>query len=305
MKSAKLLIAILVILCCFTISGCNNKKVYKMYYLGGQSNMDGFGYVKDLPADLNRPVDGVFIFHGNSAPDGTEPDGKGIWSVLTPGHGSDFSSDGKLNNCSDRFGVELTFAIKMKELDPKSNIAIIKYSRAGTSIDSAAAGNFGCWEPNFTKGNGINQYDHFLATVKYATSVTDIDGDGKPEKLVPAGILWMQGESDASRKATALKYEENLKNLMGLIRKAFKNGEIPVAIGRITDSHQTPGGNVWAYCDIVRKAEADFVSKDVAAALVTSTDNYGYSDTWHYDSNGFIDLGKQFAEAIYSVKHKK
>jgi hypothetical protein len=29
--------------------------------------------------------------------------------------------------------------------------------------------------------------------------------------------------------------------------------------------------------------------------------NYKYSDPWHYDSEGYIDLGKKFAEAAYRI----
>lgn len=301
MRSAKLLFTLVLILGCLMISGCHRTKVYKVYYLGGQSNMDGYGYVKDLPPELNKPVDGVVIFHGNSAPDGVEPDGLGIWTILKPGHGIGFTADRIINNYSDRFGVELTFARKLKELEPKSNIAIIKYSRSGTSIDTAATGTAGCWEPNYTKGNGINQYDHFLATLKNAYSFQDINGDGYQEKLVPAGIVWMQGESDGTVESSALKYEENLTKLIGLIREAFHDKKMAVAIGRISDSKQSPFGKVWEFGDIVRKAQADFVIKDGRAVLVTSTDNYSYSDPWHYDSASYIDLGIKFAEALCSI----
>ena len=34
----------------------------------------------------------------------------------------------------------------------------------------------------------MNQYDHFLATVRHATAVQDIDGDGELDTLVPAGV---------------------------------------------------------------------------------------------------------------------
>jgi hypothetical protein len=298
---------IIFILLVFTVvvfTGCTKQKVYKLYYLGGQSNMDGYGYTKDLPAELNKPVTGVYIFHGNTSPDEAEIDGKGIWSELVPGHGTGFSSDGKVNNYSDRFGVELTFAIRMKQLHPGENIALLKYSRGGTSLDTAAQ-NYGTWEENFTKGNGINQYDHFIASVKYALGKTDIDGDGKPEKLEPAGIIWMQGESDGTVEKSALKYEENLGRFVGLVRKAFNNENMPVVLGRISDSHNSKTGKVWEYGDIIRKAQADFVMKDGKAAIVTSTDNYSYSDPWHYNSDGYIDLGNKFAEAFTGIEIKK
>ena len=111
----------------------------------------------------------------------------------------------------------------------------------------------------------------------------------------------MQGESDGTIETTALKYEENLTKLIGLIRTAFHDKKMPVAIGRISDSKKSRQGNVWEYGDIIRNAQADFVKKDGRAALVTSTDNYSYSDTWHYDSAGYIDLGNKFAEALFSI----
>ena len=170
---------------------------FHVYYLGGQSNMDGYGYVRDLPDDLQGPQEDIYVFHGNTSPDNQPSDGKGKWSVLKPGHGVGFESDGNSNAYSDRFGVELTFASALREQFPDRRIAIIKYSRGGTSIAEQAAGNFGCWEPDFKGVNGINQYDHFLATVRNAFEDTDIDNDGVPDRLVPSGIVWMQGESDA------------------------------------------------------------------------------------------------------------
>jgi hypothetical protein len=303
MKTFKSLSSLLFIIAIICLSGCSKQKVYKVYYLGGQSNMDGFVYIKDLPAELNKDVPGVFIFHGNTSADGAEVDGKGIWATLCPGHGTGFRSDGKVNTYSDRFGVELTFGLRMKQLDPEANIAILKYSRGGTSLDTAAM-NFGTWEENFVKGNGINQYDHFLAALKYSRQTTDIDGDGRADKIVPAGIIWMQGESDGTVEKSAMKYEDNLTKFMALVRKAFNDEKLPIVLGRISDSHKNESGKVWTFGDIIRKAQADFVEKDGNAALVTSTDNYGYSDPWHYNSEGYIDLGNNFAEAISKIKKK-
>ncbi|GAB4148544.1 MAG: sialate O-acetylesterase [Planctomycetaceae bacterium] len=281
-----------------------------MYYLGGQSNMDGYGRVNELPRELSQPVAGVMIFHGNTSPDGSPVDGKGIWAELRPGHGVGFRSDGKTNRYSSRFGVELTFARQLQKQYPKSNIAIIKYSRGGTSIHAKAAGGFGCWEPDYTggkgKGKGINQYDHFLATIKHATAVRDIDGDGEADNLIFSGIVWMQGESDAAyTKEIANAYGSNLKRLMGLIRDALGSKSIPVVIGRISDSRKNKAGKVWRHGEIVRAMQAKFVKNDRAAALVTSTDKYGYSDPYHYNSAGYIDLGKQFADALSKIKPAK
>ena len=86
---------------------------------------------------------------------------------------------------------------------------------------------------------------------------------------------------------------------MKRIRKDLGGGdEIRVAIGRITD------WEVWTHGETVRAAQAAFVKKDPNAALVTSTDEYGNSDKWHYDTAGYLDLGKKFAEALLAGAEK-
>jgi len=275
---------------------------YKLYFLGGQSNMDGYGYVHELPADLNRPISGVRIFHGNPMPDDSLGGGVGVWTELNPGHGVGFNYDGAENSYSERFGVELTFAQTLLELDLEANVAIIKYSRGGTSIDEEAARNFGSWDPDYEGREGINQYDHFQTTVENAMSAGDIDGDGADDTLVPSGIIWMQGESDADvTEEIAERYQGNLTELVGLIRNALGGGDIPVVVGRISESGQEEDGVVWEYGGIVRTAQAAFVEADGNAALLTSTDEYDYSDPWHYDTDGYIDLGRRFAEAVFGL----
>ncbi len=296
-----LLVFILLVLTVTPLSA----KTYKLYYLGGQSNMDGYGTVSELPADLNKPVPNVLIYQSSRESDNMPVNGIGKWSPLMPGHGSGFKSDGLTNTYSNRFGLELTFGKHMNELDPTMPIALVKYSKGGTSIHPDQARKAGCWDPDFYSGNGINQYDHFLATLRNALSVDDIDGDGEKDTLIPCGILWMQGESDGHAQNSAEAYEANLKKLMDQVRAALRVDDLPVVVGRISDSGQDDDGKVWDYGDIVRKAEADYCDKDPYAALVTSTDNYGYSDRYHYDTAGFIDLGVQFANTMHKLEQKE
>jgi hypothetical protein len=275
---------------------------YDVFFLGGQSNMDGFGYNRDLPPTLQKEVDQVMIFHGNPAPDGAENGGLGIWSRLEPGHGFGFQSDGETNQLGDRFGLSLTFVQTLLERNPDRKIALIQYSRGGTSIDSMAAEKFGSWEPDVKGPANPNQYDHFLKTITTAYQQTDINGDGQPDRLIPKGILWMQGESDASTEAVARRYEANLKRLIDLIRAAFREDDLPVVIGKISDSYNLNGDKVWAYGELVQYAQEAFVRKDSRAAIVRSTRNYRYSDPYHYDSEGYLDLGRRFAESLLALE---
>ncbi|MGM0531573.1 MAG: sialate O-acetylesterase [Bacteroidota bacterium] len=296
------LITVMMIIPTMALSQQSDVDTVRLFYLGGQSNMDGYGYNSELPDELNKTFGDIQIYHGNPVGDDEPNGGLGLWEKLRPGHGRGFSTDGKENNLSDRFGVELSFAQKLQELYPNDEIALIKYSKGGTSIDSVAAEDFGCWEPDYVGEKGINQYDHFLKTVRNAMDVKDIDGDGREEHLVPSGIIWMQGESDAGySEAVAKRYYSNLKRLMDLIRAVFRVDDLPVVLGKISDSWDDDDGKVWDYGELVQHAQEKFARTDECAAIVRSTRYYDYSDTWHYDSEGFIDLGEQFAKAIYRL----
>lgn len=278
----------------------------RVFFLGGQSNMDGHGLNVDLPKHLHREFENAWIFHGNPVEDDQVNGGLGKWDVLKPGHGSGFSSDGVKNNLSDRFGIELSFVKRLRELYPKEKIALIKYSKGGSSID-IAAGKYGSWEEDYKGAKGINQYDHFLTTIKKALSTNDIDGDGKKDRLIPTGIIWMQGESDAAyTEEIAGRYYANLDKLMDLIRAGLHTDDLPVVLGKISDSWNDKDGKVWNYCELVQYAQEKYVKTDDSAAIVRDTRYYKYSDPYHYDSRGYIDLGEKMADAVYRlIKDKK
>lgn len=289
----------------FSIAFSQNKSnTFRLFYLGGQSNMDGFGYNKELPDSLNKSFDDVYIFHGNPAIGGEKHGGLGIWEKLQPGHGTGFYSDGDKNHLSERFGLELSFAQKMKVFFPNDKIAIIKYSRGGTSIDSMANRKPGCWEPDYNAKQGINQYDHFLATMRHAFRNRDIDNDGMDDVLIPTGIVWMQGEADTDTKEIATRYFFNLKRLMDLIRASLLTDDLPVVIGKISDSWDK-GDKVYPYEELVQYAQEKFVKMDKNAAIVRNSRYYKFSDRWHYDSPAYIDLGSSFAEKLYGLIMKK
>lgn len=272
-----------------------------LYYLGGQSNMDGYGYVSELPGELSGPVDRVMIFHGVQEEDGKPGGGEGIWASLKPGHGTGFSSDGETNTLSARFGPELSFGQAMAALNPGKNIAIIKYSRGGTSLMEGESG-YGNWEPDSELGGGINQYDHALATLRNALSHQDIDRDGKADTLVPAGIVWMQGEADAYQNPVAARaYRANLKRMMDLFRAALRTDDLPVIIGKIVDSGRDEDGLLMDYSPVVQQAQADYTATDRCATLVDTGDEWNWSDDWHYGSKDYIRLGEAFAEAAVTL----
>jgi len=282
------------------ISQNNEKETFRIFFLGGQSNMEGHGLNTELPDSLSSTNENVWIFHGFPVGDGNQKGGLGKWDNLKPGNGAGFTSDGVSNNLSHKFGPELSFGKKLEQLYPSEKIALIKYARGGSSIDSLAAREYGSWEIDYRGTDGINQFDHFLKTVTGALNTKDIDGNGIEDVLVPSGIIWMQGESDAvMTEDIARRYYSNLKRLMDLMRAVFHDDDLPVVIGKISDSGKENNGKVWKYCELVQYAQEEYVRKDKNTTIVRDTKYYGYSDPWHYDSKGYIDLGIKFAEANY------
>ena len=45
--------------------------------------------------------------------------------------------------------------------------------------------------------------------------------------------------------------------------------------------------------------------RDPHAEIVTTTDNYDYSDPYHYDTEGYIDLGIEFAKAMHELRSRE
>ncbi|MGQ1786143.1 sialate O-acetylesterase [Saccharicrinis sp. GN24d3] len=273
----------------------------KVFFLGGQSNMVGRGLNKELPDSLDKTFSNVWIFHGNTTTQKNDSGGAGKWENLKSGHGAGFKSDGNTNVYSNKFGVELSFARKLQELYPNEKIALIKYACGGTSIDTMANRKPGYWEPDYSGKQGANHYENFLKTINNAFETRDINGGGKDDYLIPSGIIWMQGESDGNDEKVASRYYANLKRLMDLMRASFRNHDLPIVLGKISDSGNDEDGKVWDYGELVQYAQEKYAKTEKNAAIVRTTKFYKYSDPWHYDSQGYIDLGEKFAETIFNL----
>ena len=67
--------------------------------------------------------------------DGTVIGGAGTWVKLHPGHGVGFKNKEGTNKLSQRFGLEVSFALALQDKYPDEKIAISNYSKGGTSIN--------------------------------------------------------------------------------------------------------------------------------------------------------------------------
>ncbi len=91
---------------------------------------------------------------------------------------------------------------------------------------------------------------------------------------------------------------------MELIRASLHSDDLPVVIGKISDSHNKNGNKVWTHGELVQYAQEKYARTDKNAAIVRSTRSYKYSDPYHYDSESYIHLGEEFAKAVYLLNQK-
>lgn len=274
--------------------------VWHVYLLAGQSNMVGYGFTNELTDAQRQPVDGVFIYVPNHRGDRKSSTPEAAWMPLRPGFGTGYHTHGTHGHLSRRFGPEIGFAREMRRQQPDQLIAIIKCAKGGTAIDIEAGRRNGSWDP---KASFTNQFDHAIATIRAALDEPDFDGDGTVDAYLPVGIAWMQGESDTHQTAAAQSYFENLSNVMTGFRAEFDNANLPIVLGRISDSQVKAGtGRLWQFGELVRAAQVAFAEHDPNAAIVLTTDEYGYTDRAHYDTAGYLDLGKQMARELLALQ---
>jgi hypothetical protein len=261
----------------------------KVFLLGGQSNMaglggfpndtpqPGYGADKALPAPYNVPQSAVRFWNYSGALLPNPWNSNGInnpdigtkWVDLQNGFGWE----------PVEFGPEVSFGYTLHKLLPNDQIYLVKLGVNGSDLANS-------WKPDGTGGN----YNLFKSRVSAA--IQDLTKDGKSPTV--AGMIWMQGEGDAQNVATANAYAANLENLITHVRSDFNAPDMRFVIGRITTFYDTTpaGGNAT-----VRAAEVSVGTKFPNTAWI-DTDDLERAYDGHYGTQGQIDLGIRFANAI-------
>ncbi|MFC2109186.1 sialate O-acetylesterase [Bacteroidota bacterium] len=224
----------------FMGAGVYGQKTKKVFFLAGQSNMEGRADAdkissKDL-ARLDAVKDRVQFYYNNKKV-------SSLQTTIPPKYIQKKFSLKKV------FGPELFFGIALAEKFPNEEFIFIKRSRGGTSL-------YGCWNPEWTKEkaalmNELKQpklYFEFLDLVHKTL-------DPLPASSYKiCGMLWVQGESDSGEKRGPLPsetYGNNLSKLIKGIRQEFQIMEMPFLL------FQVGGGKVLKSMKTVAMADAN------------------------------------------------
>jgi hypothetical protein len=226
-----------------------------VFILAGQSNIDARAHRQDLPPELQETRKDILFYFSDH------------WSVLEPGSSAKPASP-------NGFGPEISFGRAMADRSASNRrIALIKHSPGGTSLAVD-------WRPE--SGREIRT---LLKKIQAACQALEAKGYNPQLK----GMVWMQGERDATTEEDASHYEANLQDFITYIRGVLNSPELPLVIGRINAPSKP-------FRDLVRDAQAKVVSVTAATRLI-DTDDLGLLDIIHYDAAGLVTLGQRFAAA--------
>jgi hypothetical protein len=235
--------------------------------LAGQSNALGFGNSGAAPY---TPTARVQIWAD------TNNDGVGdAWNYMSPG-----TNTGTPMNPTV-WGPEVQFANAWLANHATGNLWIDKIAKGSTGLaNDSHTGDAGLdWSPASTG----EMYD--IATASVHAAHDNLNGSSYAFGAWN-GLLWMQGETDATDPTKAANYQTNLADFISHARTDWN--VTPVVVGRITDSAALP--------DSLAVRQGEF-GVDQADAHVTSFKTIGFemqADGEHYDANGHVSLGEGF-----------
>ena len=269
-----------------------------VYLLAGQSNMQGAGQAKELPAKWQAPIEGALIYQG------------GAFKTLAAGD-------------KGRFGPEIGFAHYLRNNQPgRPTIYLIKFALSGQPLDAGwngGAADGSSWvgaEPGpnrktfypGTSADDPNMGLHYRRMAEHiGAAFKQLADEGYRPRL--RGVVWMQGEQDAKNQVSADRYDKTLGLLKKRIEHDFAEGrDVPFIFGQVLP-HE-PALDRFTHRELIRKrmAEADWRSgseRAIKNVWMVSTDGLPLNDdTVHYNTEAQIALGQSFGVELLRAQRK-
>jgi len=228
-----------------------------VFILAGQSNMAGRGLVE--PQDT-IPNERVFTINKNG----------NLIIAKEPLHFYEPSMTGL--DCGLSFGKALT------RLIPDSiSVMLIPTAVGGSSISQ--------WLGDSTHRN-VKLLTNFKEKAEIGMNYGQIKG-----------ILWHQGESDATSAGTIEIYENQLKKLIELFRNEVVNLSLSVLIGELGSFPDNNDG--W---QAINEKIREYAKSDSNAYIIRTDDLKDKGDKVHFNSEGQREIGRRFAEEFIKMQ---
>jgi len=207
----------------------------KVFLLSGQSNMVGFGKISEIPSGYLSAVKNV----GYYAVDYSDVTDKLPYQFsfpIKPGNACT-KTECKKEACMERFnfGPEVGIAKVLSSGYPKDKIILIKAAWSGKGLAA----------------DWLNSDQPYYPWMIARTNVVLSDVKKWYGAYNFSGMVWLQGETDASVLAWASEYEKNLTEFIRRVRESFKEPSLPFIYGTIQNRVKSDGTKTWAFGNIV------------------------------------------------------
>jgi hypothetical protein len=241
--------------------------------IGGQSNAVGCTDVVTLDENLRNFVfPNVCLYEeGNFASFYQEKVMKGVKCGM--GHNP------------TQMGIEYGISCRLSEATQK-DVGLIRFAYGGTTL-------FFHWQteyegdPTTTIEKGYC-YHNFLKTVKNGLQAYKAEGYNP----IIRGMVWMQGETDATTKEMATVYELNMRTLFEKLRENIQP-DLKIIVGEIATRNENA-----PYSDEIRRIQKKVVDEDKNCYFLSTKDIPIGHDGFHFDGNQDYALGLRFGEYI-------
>lgn len=196
---------------------------------------------------------------------------------------------------------ELSFTPTVQEAFGKENVIVIKDAQGGQPIHR--------WYKKWKPVEGSQMPDAKMVGDLYDRLMQKVNNATKDQRIASVTFVWMQGESDASKDKSGV-YAASMRGLIDQLAGDLGRNDVNFVIGRISDFGNTK--NNKEYWEAVREAEVKVAEADPRGAWVDTDDLNDVDkdgkkvDGLHYTKEGYVTLGKRFAEkSIALVKQVK
>lgn len=241
----------------------------RVWIIAGQSNAEGKGNTANLTGSLASyatPYADVQYAYEIAAP----TSGAGGPATVIRTWGNLEARDSGL------FGVELSAGRRLLERFA-GTVRIIKCATTATAL-------YQDWDSTTTDfGSGPTGLWSYLNTFVDARMAE------QPLRARIAGLMWVQGNSDASALIASQDYAENLGFMIYRLREKY--GHFPVVIDKLHAS------NTYTYLANVR-AEQVALASIMRDIYLVDADDLTLGDGVHYDEVALLQLGYRMADAF-------
>ncbi|TVP52548.1 MAG: sialate O-acetylesterase [Mongoliibacter sp.] len=228
-----------------------------VFIMAGQSNMAGRGQVEAMDT---IPYPRILSINKNGE----------LIIAKEPLHFYEPAMTGL--DCGLSFGKEL-----LKYVPDNISILMLPTAVGGSSIRQ--------WV-NDSSFRGVTLFSNFKEKVEIGKKYGTIKG-----------ILWHQGETDASKAETINMYDAQLEKLFTSFRTEVGNQELPVFIGELGSFSKND-----AKWQSINSKISTFIERDSNSYLVKTSDLFHKGDSVHFDAEGQRKMGERFAERFIEMQ---